>query len=60
MENAQEFKNFGYANGWAEKPERIKICEEKKHTLVIENIGRCLTSYHCPICNYSYKVDSSG
>ena len=52
-------ENLGYINGWVETPEQIKKCRRLEHNLVEKNIGRCLNEYTCPICKYSYKVDSS-
>ena len=52
-------ENLGYANGWTVTPEIREKCVRLEHKLVEKNIGRCLNEYTCPICKYSYKVDSS-
>ena len=52
--------NLGMMNGWGRNtPEIFKKCQKQKHKLTQKNIGRCLTEYTCPICGYSYEVDSS-
>lgn len=51
--------SLGYANGWIEVPEIRKQCKRLKHVVEQKNIGNCLTEYCCPICKYTYKVDSS-
>lgn len=51
-------ENLGYANGWPSTPEIREKCYNLGHKLVVKNIGRCLNEYTCPICKYSYKVDS--
>lgn len=52
--------NLGYANGWAETPAIVKNCERMAHGWVTRQIGRCEREHSCPICNYRFKVDSSG
>ena len=55
-------KDLGYANGWNEKPEIVKKCEELGHKLEGEKdpLYNCVHHRWCPICNYSYSIDSSG
>lgn len=56
--------DLGYANGWAETPDIIKVCREKRlsgeeHDVWSNNRGRCLNEYGCDTCGYKYTVDSS-
>jgi len=52
--------DLGYMNGWGEEYPSIYLsCRKLEHPIHRKNIGRCLNSYHCPICNYYYTVDSS-
>ena len=57
-----EWREFGYANGWIEVPEMIRKCREMGHREERKSldgrIGSTRNSYCCPICKYSYKVDS--
>lgn len=55
-----EWHDYGYANGWTETPERVKKCPgAPKHPLEGKNEGRCLNRTTCPVCRYTYLVDSS-
>lgn len=49
--------DLGYANGWTETPPVVEKCKHKHDR---KKIGRCLTEYSCPICNFKFKVDSGG
>ena len=57
-------QNLGYANGWdygQGKPEIVKKCEALGHKLEwSSNHERCLTTATCEVCQYVYKIDSSG
>lgn len=50
---------LGYANGWSEAPAIINSCQEQFHTRYWTRTGPCEHKVECPICGYSYKVDSS-
>jgi hypothetical protein len=52
-------KDLGYANGWEETPKEVKECIVLEHQTTCKTVGRCLREYTCPICNFTYLVDSS-
>lgn len=52
-------KDLGYANGWKETPDEIRICDILKHRQSSRKAGKCLTEYGCEKCEYKYLVDSS-
>jgi hypothetical protein len=57
---SKKMQDLGYANGWGDKTPKLVIsCQEKKHTIMHTNIGRCLNRFECYICKYFYLVDSS-
>ena len=47
----------GYNNGLPVEYER---CRNQGHRPKGRKIGNCAYEYHCPVCNISYKIDSSG
>ena len=51
-------KSLGFANSWDKLPEELEKCIEKKHFILIEKIGKCLTRYTCKECQISYVIDS--
>jgi hypothetical protein len=60
-------KDLGYANSWpcndegkVKKPEIVDRCEKMDHVIEGETVGNCLVERWCPICNYSFRIDSSG
>jgi hypothetical protein len=53
------YRNLGYSNEWKETPDIVKKCREKDHDLSGQTVGKSLHKYSCPICKYSYQVDSS-
>lgn len=56
----KEWVDYGYANGWTETPERVKLAnKDPEVTIKSETIGRCLTEYTCEKYKFRYKVDSS-
>lgn len=59
FENLQ-WEDYGYANGWNETPERVKLAHNDPEAKITrETIGRCLTEYTCEKYKFRYKVDSS-
>lgn len=52
-------KDLGFANGWKNTPEIVKVCKELGHIQYEYNAGRCLHEYGCGACKYKYFVDSS-
>ena len=58
--NKLEWEDYGWANGWSETPERVKLAGEDPEAKYTEhNIGRCMTEYVCEKYKFRYKVDSS-
>jgi hypothetical protein len=53
-------KDLGYANGWQKTPEIVEHCQKKDHVVEGEVVGNCLVERWCPICDYYYRIDSSG
>lgn len=62
-----ELNNLGCANGWYTLPDNIREeydrilenCKNSNHKVIVTAIGHCYHQYHCPICGYTYTVDSS-
>ena len=64
----QRLKNLGYVSSWGETPPpEIVKCNSLGH--VLKDVVRfdfyyrlrgCVTEKYCPICNYYYRIDSSG
>ena len=55
-----ETKYLGYMNGWIETPEIVQKCHDLGHKPEhTKGHWRCDTHVHCPICGYSYDIDSS-
>lgn len=52
-----KIKYLGYMNGWDKTPEIVQKCTHKLE--VSSNGWPCDTHYCCPICGYSYDIDSS-
>lgn len=53
--------DLGYANGWGDDVPQIRLnCKASGHVTQEETIGRCLREVRCEVCNYKFKVDSSG
>lgn len=52
-----EIKYLGYCNGWTKTPEIVQKCTHK--TIQTQGRWRCDTHVNCPICRYSYDIDSS-
>ena len=50
-------KDLGYMNGWKETPVEVKNCKHEKEQ---EYPYSCVTKYTCRVCQFTYKVDSSG
>jgi len=59
ISDTDEWTDLDYMNGWKETPDIVKKCQELDHELDGGQIGNCHYSYYCPICKYSYKIDSS-
>lgn len=58
--DTEVFTNLGYCNGWGgELPLVYKACREQKHILNTEHLHRGVEKYSCPICQYTYKADST-
>jgi len=55
----EEYKDYGYVNGWAETPEEVRECERKHHRMYSKPRGKCDTEYGCEICKFKFRVDSS-
>ncbi len=49
-------RDLGYANGWGDTPEIVKNCPHRRYELPL---GSCVTQVSCPICGFTYRVDSS-
>lgn len=52
-----ETKYLGYMNCWDKTPEIVQKCTHK--LVITHGHWNCVTHYHCPICGYSYDIDSS-
>lgn len=52
-----KIKYLGYMNGWEKTPEIVQNCTHK--TVQTEEYRSCHTHVYCPICGYSYDIDSS-
>jgi len=58
---SEKIKNLGWANGWEETPPDVVKCNSLGHVLKdVKSNWSCVTEKYCPICNYYYKIDSSG
>lgn len=56
----EDYKNLGYANGWEDVPEIIKIANKDPEAKWYgAKIGSHLTQYFCDKYKITYKVDSS-
>lgn len=57
-------KNLGWMNSWKQDGTEYKLineCREKDHsTSNTSDNYRCVSSFTCEKCGYSYKIDSSG
>lgn len=54
-----DLENLGYMNSWHNGvPEIVKKCSAKNHKLTYSVIGRSELEYKCPICKFTYMVDS--
>ena len=55
-------KDLGWANGWLETPEIVRICRKLHHMTSEEDCPpwSCVTLITCEDCQYIYKIDSSG
>jgi hypothetical protein len=51
--------DLGTANGWSVDPSEYTACRAAKHPLNERKLGNCYYEYTCPVCNISFRVDSS-
>ncbi len=56
-----KWKDLGYANSWPgyNPPALVNACRDAKHYTEMKDEGHCVIRYSCPICRYTYQVDSS-
>ena len=55
--------NLGWANGWTETPEAVKVCNALYHRKNDIDVGEHFRGLEhvvtCPICQIEYRYDSS-
>lgn len=55
-----EWVNYGYANGWTSRPERLKLAKnDPEAEIKATTVGNCQTKYTCEKYKFYYLVDSS-
>lgn len=50
--------DLGWGNGWAETPQVVKDCADRKHAVTEIHLGSCVHQVTCVECGYTYKYDS--
>jgi hypothetical protein len=60
-----KLKFLGWANGWSDDPDEVKLCKEEKHRVTDQSDApgvpyKCFVhTVTCDKCGYYYKYDSS-